>query len=146
MHRLLVCLSAAAALTVPATAGAKSAQPAPIPASGVAPAAKGGGGKFTASLPADLPSDATLPTGKLTGSTGSSPNWSIGLLMTGGYADVMTSVHDLYIAHGYSDVGPSWMYRLTNGVYDVMVVGRNHDHGATQTDITVQVTKRLPVG
>jgi hypothetical protein len=141
MHRLLVCLSAAAALAVPATAVAKSAPPAPIPAPGVAPAAKGGG-KFSASLPADLPSDVTLPAGKLTGSTASSPNWSVGLLVDGGYADVMTSVHDFYVAQGYSDAGASWMYQLTNGVYDITFVGRNHDHSATQTDITIQVTKR----
>ena len=138
MHRLLVCLSATAALALPATAVAKSA---PISASGVAPAGKTRG-KLTATLPADLPSSVALPAGKLTGSTGSSPNWSIGLLMNGGYATVMTSVHDFYVAHGYRDVGPTWMYQLTNGVYDIRFVGRNHDHSATQTDVTIQVTKR----
>jgi hypothetical protein len=54
----------------------------------------------------------------------------------------MTAVHDFYVTHGYSEAGPSWMYQLTNGVYDVVFVGRNHDHSATQTDITIQVTKR----
>lgn len=124
MHRLLVCLALVAVLVAPAAAVAKS-----------------GAGKATVSLPADFPTAAALPAGELTGSTGSSPNWSVALLVDGGYADAMASAHDFYVARGYADVGPAWMYQLTNGVYSVTFVGRNHDHSATRTDITVQVAK-----
>jgi hypothetical protein len=122
MHRLVLCLVLSAALVLPAAAVAQ------------------GGGKFTPSLPPDFPSAVALPAGTLTGSTGSSPSWSIGLLIDGAYPDVMSSVHDFYVARGYSEVGPTWMYRLTNGAYTVAFVGRNHDHSATRTDVTIQVT------
>lgn len=123
MHRLLLCLVLAAALTVPAAAVAKGGGPAPV-------------------LPADFPADVVLPSGELTGSSGVSPSWSIGLLMNGGYPEVMAGVHDFYLAHGYSELGPTWMYRLSNGIYTVTFVGRNHDHSATRTDVTIQVAKQ----
>jgi hypothetical protein len=123
MHRLLLCLVVAAVLTVPAAAVAKGGSPAPA-------------------LPADFPSNVALPSGQLTGSTGASPNWSVGLLLDGGYPEVMASVHDFYLARGYSELGPTWMYRLTNGIYTITFVGRNHDHSATRTDVTIQVSRQ----
>jgi hypothetical protein len=134
MHRLLLCLAVAAALVAPAAAVAKGGAP--------APASAGGSGKVAPALPADFPSDVVLPPGQLTGSTGSAPNWSVGLLIDGGYPAVMASVHDFYVAHGYSEVGPTWMYSLTDGVHTITFVGRNHDHSASRTDVTIQVGNR----
>jgi hypothetical protein len=134
MHRLLLCLVVSAALVVPAAAFAKGGGPAPAPA--------GGSAKVVPALPPDFPADVLLPPGQLTGSGGAAPSWSVGLLVDGGYADVMASVHDFYVAHGYGELGPTWMYSLTDGVHRVTFVGRNHDHSASRTDVTIQVANR----
>jgi len=124
-----------AALAVPTAAVAQGGNPAS------APVAKAGGGKFTPSLPADFPADVPLPPGTLTGSTANAPTWVVALLMRGGYPEVMASVHDFYISRGYSEAGPTWMYHLSNGIHSIQFAGQNHDHSATQTDVSIGVTR-----
>jgi hypothetical protein len=131
MHRLLICLVVSAALAVPAVAAAKGGTP--------APSSSGGASKVVPALPADFPSDVVLPAGQLTGSGGGAPSWSVGLLVDGGYPAVMARVHDFYVASGYSELGATSAYSLTNGVHTVTFVGRNHDHSATRTDVTIVV-------
>ncbi|MEA2148236.1 MAG: hypothetical protein QOD69_66 [Solirubrobacteraceae bacterium] len=134
MHRLLLCLVVSAALVLPAAAVARGG--------GAAPAPAGGSAKVVAALPADFPADVVLPAGQLTGSSGAAPSWSVGLLVDGAYPDVMARVHDFYVARGYSQLGATWMYSLTDGIHTVTFVGRNHDHSASRTDLTIQVANR----
>ena len=103
-----------------------------------------GGGGFKPSLPADFSSDVPLPTGKLFGSTGSSPAWSVGITATGSYPSAMANVRTLYTSNGYTDLNSTDTipFGFENATYTIKVVGQNHDHSATSTDVTVAVTKK----
>jgi len=56
----------------------------------------------------------------------------------------MITIWGIVSADGTVAAGSGYTVRKDSdpGVYDITFVGRNHDHSATQTDITIQVTKR----
>ena len=86
----------------------------------------GGGGTAKVSLPADLP----LPTGTLTGASGTSPAWSVGLNIDGDYTAVMTAIRTFYVAHGFTDLNANQAipFGFKNVSYSLQIVGRNHGH------------------
>ena len=99
-----------------------------------------GGGTAKVSLPADLP----LPTGTLTGASGTSPAWSVGLNIDGDYAAVMPAIRAFYVSHGFTDLNANQAipFGFKNVSYSLQIVGRNHDHtGPASTDVTIVVHK-----
>ena len=111
-------------------------QPAPT----VASSSNRGGGTAKVSLPADLP----LPTGTLTGASGTSPAWSVGLNIDGDYTAVMPAIRDFYVSRGFTDLNANQAipFGFKNAGYSLQIVGRNHDHtGPLSTDVTIVVHK-----
>ena len=106
----------------------------------LAPAAyaKGGGGVKppAPTLPADWPAVVPVPTGTIVGSTGASPSWTVQVLVNQGYPDVVRSVTALYTSAGLTQAADGTLV-FANPTYRVTVVGQNHDHSASQTDVVV---------
>jgi len=122
----------------------RASSPAPAAQPSVTTAKGGSGGGNKPITPADFPVDFPLPSGTITGSTGSSPSWSIGLNINGGYAMVMASFRPFYVERGFRDLDPNAVIptRFESNTYGVSLVGRSHDHSNTSTDIVVLVRKK----
>jgi len=122
----------------------RAPSPAPVAQPSVTTATDGAGDGNKSVTPADFPVDFPLPPGTITGSTGSSPSWSIGLNISGGYAMVMTSIRPFYIDKGFKDMDPNAVIptRFESNTYVASLVGRSHDHSNTSTDIVVLVRKK----
>jgi len=105
--------------------------------------AKGGAAKV--SMPADFPTDVLIPAGTLLGTTGVSPNWSIGINIDGSYSFVMPTLRTFYVAQGFTDLSPDSIipFGFENDKYTLQIVGRDRDHtGPQSTDVTIVVHKK----
>jgi hypothetical protein len=101
-----------------------------------------GGGRATATavdLPADWPADLPVPPGTITGSTGSTGQWTVQILAAGSAADVHQSVDAFYTAAGFTAVTDSVLNR---GNRQITLLVQNQDHSAAQTTLLIQVSTR----
>jgi hypothetical protein len=98
-----------------------------------------------ATLPPDWPADVPVPPGQLQGSTGSSGQWSLLLLVDGSAAEAQKSTTAFFVAHGFRRVSDSIVQK---GRRRITVVVENRDHSPNQTFILVAVTttKTAPAG
>lgn len=67
-------------------------------------AAAARGGTPAPRLPADLPAHFPLPAGRLYGSTGCSPHWTIQLTVAGLHQPALATARTFYLARGYQVV------------------------------------------
>jgi hypothetical protein len=114
---------------------------APVPAK----TTSGRGGGTKTPLPADFPADLPLPSGTLTGSSGTSPAWSVGLNIDGSYAVNMSAIRAFYVSHGFTDLNARQAipFGFNNSTYSLQIVGRDHDHtGPMSTDVTIVIHKK----
>jgi hypothetical protein len=149
-------------LTVPqVTAPPVTVQPsAPVPppssikgstTAGAAPAQAGGrrrgsggdgeggeGARTVPSLPAGWPADVPVPPGQLQGSGGTAGAWTALLTFSGGADQVLAAAGVFYESKGFIRTGSG---QLRKGPYAIVMVARNRDHSAAQTDLTVSLGK-----
>jgi hypothetical protein len=85
-------------------------------------------------LPADWPPEVPVPPGELQGSGGAAPAWSVLLTVPGGADQVLAAAQSFYESNGFTRAGPA---QLRKGPYSIVMVARNRDHSAAQTDLTV---------
>ncbi len=139
---IFICAFTIIAIVIVSISRAPSPAPAAQPSITTAKGGSGGGNKSV--TPPDFPVDFPLPSGTITGSTGSSPSWSIGLNMSGGYALVMASLRPFYVERGFKDLDSNAVIptRFENNIYTASLVGRSHDHSNTSADIVVIVRKK----
>lgn len=100
--------------------------------------ARGGGQAPPARLPADFPADIRLPAGTLQGATGGAGRWSVLILAAGSAAEVQRSTESFYVAAGFSHAGNAVVSR---GSERITIVAENRDHSATETNLTLGVTR-----
>ena len=109
--------------------------------------ARGGGPSAAAParLPADFPSDISLPAGSLQGATGSAGQWSVLILAPGSAAAVERSTEKFYVAAGFRRVR---FGVLARGTEQITIAAENRDHSATETNLALGVTdsKAAPTG
>ena len=117
----------------------------PVPVAAKATSSTSGGGGITKpALPADWPASVPTPAGKIFGSSSTIGLWSVGITVQGDYATTMNDLRPLYTNAGFTDLNPSDQvpFEFQNDAYTIQVVGSNHDHSASATDVTVHLIKR----
>jgi hypothetical protein len=96
----------------------------------------GDGAHVLPALPTGWPADVPLPPGGLQGSGGTAGAWTVLLTVKGGADGVLASAEVFYEANGFTRTGSG---RLRRGAYSIVMVARNRDHSAAQTDLTVSL-------
>jgi hypothetical protein len=153
------CADAAAPAPAPIVPAASSADPPPSAPTTTAPARAGrddsgrdgpgggrhgrggaaGGARAGATLPADFPSDVSLPPGELLATSGSDGQWSALLRVPGSAADALRAAMQFYVAAGFTQDGASTAHR---GPVAITLVTENRDHSPTSTNLAVGVAER----
>lgn len=98
----------------------------------------GEGARTLPALPADWPADVPVPPGQLQGSGGTAGAWTVLLTVPGGADQVLASAEAFYESNGFTRTGSG---QLRKGQYAIVMVARNRDHSAAQTDLTVSLGK-----
>ncbi|MFE4543833.1 hypothetical protein [Arthrobacter sp. NPDC056727] len=96
----------------------------------------GEGARTVRALPADWPADVPVPPGQLQGSGGTAGARTVLLTVPGGADEVLAAAEVFYESNGFSKTGSG---QLSKGPYTVVMVARNRDHSAAQTDLTISL-------
>jgi hypothetical protein len=96
----------------------------------------GEGARTLPALPADWPADVPVPPGQLQGSGGTAGARTVLLTVPGGADQVLASAEAFYESHGFTRTGSG---QLRRAPYSVVMVARNRDHSASQTDLTISL-------
>ena len=88
------------------------------------------------SLPAGWPADVPVPPGRLQGSGGNAGAWTALLTVSGGADQVLAAAEVFYESNGFTRAGSG---QLRKSPYAIVMVARNRDHSAAQTDLTVSL-------
>jgi hypothetical protein len=96
----------------------------------------GEGARTLPALPADWPADVPVPPGQLQGSGGTAGAWTVLLTVPGGADQVLASAEAFYESDGFTRTGSG---QLRKEPYSVVMVARNRDHSAAQTDLTISL-------
>ncbi|MDT5033867.1 MAG: hypothetical protein QOC94_4038, partial [Actinoplanes sp.] len=89
-------------------------------------------------VPVDWPAAVPLPTGTVQASTGTAPRWSVLIFVPDGAGRVQQSTTEFYRSHGFSIDRPGSARR---DAYRVTFIAENRDHSATETNLTIAVTR-----
>ncbi|MFP3461375.1 hypothetical protein R5O87_11035 [Arthrobacter globiformis] len=96
----------------------------------------GEGARALPALPADWPADVPLPPGQLQGAGGTAGAWTVLLTVPGGADEALASAEAAYESNGFTRTGSG---QLRRGPYAIVMVARNRDHSAAQTDLTISL-------
>jgi hypothetical protein len=98
----------------------------------------GEGARTVPALPAGWPADVPVPPGQLQGSGGTAGAWTVLLTMPGGADKVLAAAEAFYESNGFTRTASA---QLRKGQYSIVMVARNRDHSAAQTDLTVSLAR-----
>ncbi|MFE4837284.1 hypothetical protein ACFRAU_21720 [Arthrobacter sp. NPDC056691] len=96
----------------------------------------GEGARTLPALPAGWPADVPLPPGQRQGSGGTAGSRTVLLTVPGGADQVLASAEVFYESNGFTRTGSG---QLRRGPYSIVMVARNRDHSAAQTDLTISL-------
>ena len=96
----------------------------------------GEGARAVPALPAGWPAEVPVPPGQLQGSGGTAGAWTVLLTVPGGADGALAAAEVFYESNGFTKSGNG---QLRKGQYTVVMVARNRDHSAAQTDLTISL-------
>jgi hypothetical protein len=96
----------------------------------------GEGARGVPALPAGWPAEVPVPPGQLQGSGGTAGAWTVLLTVPGGADGALAAAEVFYESNGFTKSGNG---QLRKGQYTLVMVARNRDHSANQTDVTISL-------